>query len=136
MTTHLILQIQFATDIAMVILIWLVQLVIYPAFRVVDQDKFNDWHLQYMMTISRIVVPLMLIQALCHGFLTGIRPSAIQWVSSGALLGAWITTFKLSVPCHQMLQKSGYQAETINLLINSNWIRTFLWSLVLLLTAA
>ena len=125
---HLI-HIQFAADTAMAMLIWLVQLVIYPAFRVVDRDSFHDWHRNYMKTFSRIVIPIMLLQALCHGLLAVLHPSVMQWISSVAVLGAWAATVTLSVPCHQRLQTSGFQPDVVTRLIKTNWVRSFLWSL-------
>ena len=129
MTIDYLIQIQFAADTAMAMLIWLIQLVIYPAFRVVDRDAFHDWHLNYMKTISCIVIPLMLLQALCHGILMVLNPSAMQWIASGAILGAWIATFTLSVPCHQRLQQAGFERDTVNRLIKTNGVRTVFWSL-------
>jgi hypothetical protein len=124
-------ELRFAADIGMAVLIWLVQLVIYPAFRAIAPHCFADWHHQYMKTISWIVVPMMLLQAACHGLVTTFQPSPEQWVANGALIGAWITTFALSVPCHQKLQRSGYRIATINRLIQTNWLRTLCWSLPL-----
>ncbi|VGO22078.1 hypothetical protein [Pontiella sulfatireligans] len=128
-----ITHIQFAVDAAMATLIWMVQLVIYPVFRDVVPERFHDWHLKYMKTISRIVIPLMFIQALCHGLLLVLQPSFLQWMASTAILAAWIVTFMLSVPCHQALQRSGHQIEIINRLIRTNWLRTLFWTLTLLL---
>ena len=135
MELYYITQLQIVVDTAMVTLIWMVQLVVYPSFRSIGPDRFHDWHLQYMKTISRIVIPLMFLQALCHGGLSVLQPSIMQWIATAALVGAWIVTFTLSVPCHQALQQSGYQMETIDRLIKTNWLRTLLWSLILLLGA-
>lgn len=136
MTPGQITELRFAADIAMAMLIWLVQLVIYPAFRAIVPDRFSDWHHQYMKTISLIVVPLMLLQAVCHGLLTVLEPSLMQWIANAALAGAWVVTFTFSVPCHQTLQQSGYRIETINRLTRTNWLRTLFWSLALLMGAA
>ena len=136
MELYYITQLQIVVDTAMATLIWVVQMVIYPVFRDVVQTAFHDWHLQYMKTISRIVIPLMFLQALCHGLLLIMQPSAMQWIAGMVLLGAWIVTFTLSVPCHQTLQKSGYDAGVIDRLIKTNWLRTFFWTLLLLLNIA
>lgn len=131
-----IADVRVAVDIAMAMLIWLVQLVIYPAFRVIAPHRFQDWHHQYVKTISVMVMPLLLLQAACHGLLTVLEPTSVQWLSSAALAGAWIVTFTLSVPCHKKLQASGYRMDAINRLVKTNWLRTLFWSLVLWMNAA
>lgn len=130
MINEFITEIRYATDIAMVMLIWLVQIIIYPAFRFIAPEKFKGWHHQYMKTISFIVMPLILLQSVCHGLLSVLEPSPMQWSANAAIAGAWIVTFTLSVPCHQKLQHSGYRIDTINRLVSTNWLRTLCWSLV------
>ena len=39
----------------------------------------------------------------------------------------WASTFFLQVPCHLRLS-AGWDAATHRLLVQSNWIRTVLWS--------
>ena len=63
-----VVQIQFGIDVALAMLLWLVQLVIYPAYLSIDKKQFPAWHHRYMRTISFVVIPLILAQALCIGF--------------------------------------------------------------------
>ena len=133
MMLEAIYRVQFAADVAMATLIWMVQLVIYPAFRVVRPEGFVEWHHQYMKTVSCIVIPIMLLQALTHGALLVYHPTITQWLSSLAVIGAWVVTFTLSVPCHNQLQKVGHALEPINHLVQTNWIRTILWSAALII---
>ena len=44
------------------------------------------------------------------------------------LIGIWSSTLILQVPYHEKLG-SGFDNEIHNLLVNTNWIRTFCWSL-------
>jgi hypothetical protein len=41
----------------------------------------------------------------------------------------WASTFALSVPLHNQLTLEGYNLETIQQLVKTNWPRTILWSL-------
>jgi hypothetical protein len=43
------------------------------------------------------------------------------------LAGIWASTFFLQVPCHLKLS-TGWDAATHRFLVQSNWIRTVLWT--------
>lgn len=122
-------QIQVIADTAMVMLIWLVQTVIYPSFRSIEKNRFHQWHLNYMKTISRIVIPVMLVQGAAHGIHTVYEPTALNWTANAAILFAWGVTFSCSVPCHNTLQASGRVDVVIERLIKTNWLRTAAWSI-------
>ena len=126
-------QIQFAIDVALAMLIWLVQLVIYPAYLTIDKQQFPAWHHRYMRTISFVVIPLILAQALCIGFQGLENDSPIVRFQIVLFIVAWTTTFALSVPCHKKLQAKGWDESVIKRLIHTNWIRTVAWSAVMLL---
>ncbi|MEQ9363414.1 MAG: hypothetical protein RIF32_04185, partial [Leptospirales bacterium] len=57
----------------LVVLIWLVQLVIYPAFMYADAEQFTDWHRVYTERVSLVVVPLMLGQLVLAGARLGLE---------------------------------------------------------------
>jgi len=111
----------------MVILILLVQLIIYPSFRVIAEDAFMSWHRRYVIIIGFIVMPLMLVQAGCIAvqLLTAVDGWTV--LSAAAVLGAWSVTFTVSAPCHRRLQCKGRDTETIDRLIRTNWLRTVCW---------
>ena len=119
-------------DCAMAILIWLVQCVIYPAYHHIDRTHFSDWHQNYMGIISLFVMPLMLTQAALITIQCFQRSSGWAYASALAMLLAWTVTFLYSVPCHTLLQQHGYDAETTQRLIQTNWFRTIAWTAVLL----
>lgn len=128
-----VLQIQFGIDVALAMLLWLVQLVIYPAYLNIDKELFPAWHHRYMRTISYIVIPLILAQALCIGFQCLENDSPLVRFQAGLFIVAWTTTFALSVPCHKKLQAGGWDESVIKRLIHTNWIRTIAWSALLVL---
>ncbi|MDF7800633.1 hypothetical protein P4C99_14240 [Pontiellaceae bacterium B1224] len=128
-----VIKIQPGIDIAMTMLIWLVQLVIYPAYLSIDKKLFQDWHHRYMRTISFIVIPLILAQGLCIGFQCLENFSLMIFLQAVMFIVAWTTTFTQSVPCHKKLQANGWNEGIIKRLILTNWIRTVAWTSVMLL---
>ncbi|BBM82710.1 hypothetical protein [Candidatus Uabimicrobium amorphum] len=110
------------------ILIWLVQLIIYPSFAYCDHEQFVMWHNRYTGLISLFVVPLMFAQvflALC------MLHNTWNYVILGLIVGVWLTTFLLSVPCHNSLHNNGYDQEVIRKLVLTNWPRTIMWTMCL-----
>lgn len=119
-----------AVNLAMAVLIGIVQLVIYPSFRHAEPRGFRTWHESYTGRITVFVVPLMFAQLGLLAYLTirDFRP--LDGIALGACLVAWIATFTLSVPCHGALQKRGKDLPTIERLIRTNWVRTIAWTVV------
>lgn len=131
-----VLNISYWLDIinfALVILIWLVQLIIYPSFAHIVEDEFISWHRKYVRTISTIVTPLMAAQMVLIIVLLNYR---LTWAHICMLLSVlviWVSSFSLSVPCHKKLSINGKDQTVIGRLVGTNWIRTLLWSAVFLL---
>jgi len=46
-----------AVDFGMLILIWLVQLIIYPSFQYSARESFIQWHEKYTGLITLVVLP-------------------------------------------------------------------------------
>lgn len=119
-----------AVDAAMAVLILLVQLIIYPLFHAIADDLFAAWHRKYVARIGFIVIPLMLVQAGCIAIQLLESLDGGNILSAAAVLGAWVATFTLSVPCHRKLEIQGKDPETIERLIRTNWLRTACWLIV------
>jgi hypothetical protein len=109
----------------LVVLIWIIQILHYPSFLYVDKANFAEFEAFHANRISLIVIPLMLTEAALAFY--GRRPAILS-----ILILIWLSTFFLQVPCHHKLQL-GHDEATIKKLISTNWIRTFLWSLKLIL---
>lgn len=122
-----------AVDFGLVVLIWLVQLVVYPSFAFVSEDRFAAFHAAYTRRVSFVVIPLMVGQVGLHAAIVTAEPSALR-ISAAALAGAaWVLTFALAVPCHRDLA-GGKSDETIRRLVFANAWRTAVWSLAFLAT--
>lgn len=112
----------------LLVLIWMVQLIVYPSFRFAQTGEFLVWHKIYMRAISWIVVPLMFGQVA----LVALTWS-MDWRSVVQALGiavAWGVTFLWSAPGHQELQRVGWDAGVIDRLVLTNWARTAAWTVV------
>ena len=128
-----VLTTQLISTLALLGLIWFVQLVHYPLFQRVPPAAFVAYETEHADRISYLVFPLMfaeLLSALAL-LLPGIRPPQISL--SRALVGAtmvgliWASTVFLQIPLHNRLHQ-GYDAPTIQRLVATNWLRTSIWS--------
>jgi len=117
-------------DFGLVVLIWLVQLVIYPNFKFYRRKRFLKWHKRYTVGISLVVVPLMfgqLITAILQVF--EIRNS----FTIGSLIlivMLWAITFLKFVPMHREIAKGQVSDTLLNSLVKQNWSRTLLWTIL------
>ena len=120
-------------DFGMFLLIWLVQVIIYPAFRQINETNFIIYHRSYCNAIGFFVIPVMACQLIGTSAACFFSIDNLIWVKMLAVIGAWVVTFLTSAPCHRQLQ-AGKNAAVIERLIRTNWWRTFLWSLVFLVS--
>ncbi|RNC84036.1 MAG: hypothetical protein ED557_07870 [Balneola sp.] len=110
-------------------LIWTIQLVHYPSFYFVDRERFKEFHIFHSKRISILVVPLMIFELISSGILWW-ESSAFSLNSLGfyLVIAIWISTAAFSVPAHNKLS-SEMDKKTIRILVNTNWIRTLLWTI-------
>ena len=111
------------------ILIWLVQVIIYPGFRRISSHAFESYHRWYTIRISAVVIPLMLCEVVVTIAWLGFDNYSFFSLMSVFLVAIiWLSTFLLQVPMHKCLQ-SGKDDACIRRLVTTNWIRTIAWSL-------
>jgi len=122
------IEIQIITDSGLLVLIWLVQLIIYPSFRYTQEKDFIVWHARYMRLISLIVSPLILLQIGVE--LVYIFNNDYRWIRMLMILTVLTSTFSLSVPSHKRLSRYGKDPIIISRLVLTNWLRTVLGSLL------
>lgn len=127
-----ILPVHLFCTFALTGLIWLVQLVHYPSFRLVDPNQFGAFCEFHQFRITLVVGPLMVCEAATamalirdpHGM---IPPAAAYW--GAALLAViWGSTALLQVPIHQQLL-AGMDDLKVCELVATNWVRTAAWSI-------
>ncbi|MBY0515518.1 MAG: hypothetical protein K2P81_01325 [Bacteriovoracaceae bacterium] len=126
----LYLLIHFFASTAMMGLIWLVQLVHYPAFRFVDEKDYISFALFHTTQITWVVAPLMIAE-LFSAFLMSFDSSVTLWVkivSIICLVAIWLSTVFFQIPQHSVLAL-GKNLEAIENLVTTNWIRTIAWTI-------
>jgi hypothetical protein len=126
-----LLMAQLVSTLAMVGLIWFVQVVHYPLFGKVGVVGFHDYEQTHQQRASLVVAPLMSTEAVTSVTLLWIRPAVIpmEAVICGVLLVVliWASTVFWQIPFHKRLSKS-FDAATHQRLVKSNWVRTVAWS--------
>ena len=114
-------------------LIWVIQLIVYPSFAYISEEKWHSFHQMHTRRISCLVVwlmPLELAVSLWGAFISGSDLINLSLVACVILI--WLSTFFLQVPAHNKLAQ-GKALHEINFLVSTNWVRTILWSLKLVL---
>ena len=120
-------------DFGLVVLIWLVQLIIYPSFCHVDGARLQAWHQRYVERITWVVGPLMLAQV---AIILAQLYVVLSWslvLSLGMVGLCWLSSFGLSIPCHRKIEQGQGTADVLERLVQTNWPRTILWTAVFLL---
>lgn len=119
-----------AVDFGLVVLIWLVQLIIYPGFRYYNPAELAVWHPQYTNLITLIVGPLMLAQAGLIAWELRSRLSGLTIVSAVLVGIMWASTAFQAVPIHNAIAAGDASPETLARLVRVNWVRTWGWTVI------
>ena len=117
-------------DFGMCVVLWLVQLVIYPSFLRIEPSELLAWHRAYTFRVSFVILPLMLGQLVLAILSVLEGPSILEWLAFALVLACWILTFFVSASLHRKIEQNDTTKETRQKLITTNWPRTILWSLV------
>jgi hypothetical protein len=111
--------------------IWYVQVVHYPLMAGWPHDQFAAWEALHRGRTSAIVMPAMLIEAVTLlGLFGQARRGVPRWllgISALLLAGVWTSTLFLQIPCHDLLSR-GWDDRVHARLVETNWLRTALWS--------
>ena len=125
---------QLLIDSGLVVLIWMVQLIVYPSFTYMTPRDLIRWHTEYTPRITRIVAPLMLGQLAFSGL--NLYSSVDIYSVSYAVLVVlmWLITFLFFIPLHGKIQEGLATKEILDRLIRINWARTIVWTTLLVLS--
>lgn len=121
-------------DTAALILIWLVQLVIYPVFLQLKAAEFRVWHPIYTRRVTYVVLPVMLGQLALYAYLIFAAYSWNVLLNLLLILIAWALTFFYAVPLHAQLDGDEDHLPLSKRLIRVNGWRTLVWTLVWLVS--
>lgn len=127
----LALSVQLLASIFMAGVIWYVQLVHYPLMEGWPHEEFPRWEAAHREQTGLVVVPAMLAEGVAACFLLVRRPRSVPawlaWTGAVLVLAIWGSTFAIQVPLHDQLS-NGWDAASHARLVQSNWLRTVLWS--------
>ena len=131
-TTELILAAQALASAAMCGLIWFVQVVHYPLFARTDTSHSPDYPDENQRRTAPVVIPPMLVEA-ASATLIAInpppaigQPAALAGLAMVAIL--WLSTLLVQMPLHAQLKHAGHTPAAVAALVNTNWLRTILWT--------
>jgi len=116
------------SDCSLLILIWIVQLAIYPSFQFMSTEQLIQWHAKYSERMAWIAGPLILLQTTIVSIQIAQETSAIH-ILSGCVVGVtWMLTYFVSIPLHRAISQDGAGPVVLKKLVDTNWYRTICWS--------
>lgn len=129
--SHLLL-LNFAVAAYLTGVIWVVQLVTYPALTLVGKNEFARYHAAHTRGMGWVVGAPMVAELALASWLAWAAYSL--WGAGTALgqlalvLVVWGVTFLVSVPFHNRLAAGGYDYVALDGLVRTNWLRTLAWT--------
>ena len=131
MTLAQLLLLNFTLAAYLTGVIWVVQLVTYPALLVGKAD-FARYHAGHTRGMGWVVgAPMVAELALAAWLAWAAYPA---W-GAGPALGqlalvavVWLATFFVAVPFHNRLEAGGYDYIALDGLVRTNWLRTLAWT--------
>ena len=132
MGIEILSEIHFLSTSLMVGIIWVIQLLHYPAFNFIKESDYVEFQHFHMQRISFIVVPVMILELFSASMLVYYVRSNLLILCLIILLFIWLITFVFFTKLHQSLL-DGYDKKIIDKLVKINWSRTVLWSLRLII---
>ena len=132
MEFELLLKVNFISTSIMVGVIWVIQLLHYPSFHFIGDQKYIEFQHFHMQRISIIVIPAMLTELASALLLAYFFESSLTIILLALVIGNWAITLIFFTNMHQKLT-DGYDHSIVNRLVQINWSRTGLWSLRLII---
>jgi DMSO reductase anchor subunit len=121
-------------DFGFLVLIWAVQLVIYPSFGYYSKENLFKWHKSYTTRVTFIVLPLMFSQLILASIQLLETQNLYTILSAILIIILWLLTFLIFVPLHQSIDNTSPIADVCNKLVQKNWLRTVLWTLLFVIS--
>ena len=132
MEIEILSKVHFLSTSLMVGIIWVIQLLHYPAFHFIKESDYVEFQHFHMQRISFIVVPVMILELFSAFMLVYYLRSNLLILCLIILLFIWLITFVFFTKLHQSLL-DGYNKTVVDKLVKINWSRTILWSLRLII---
>ena len=109
---------------------WVVQLVVYPAFRLVGTAEWAGYHAAHTSAITRVVAVPWLVQGTSTAALLIVAPHGGRLAAVVLAVLALVTvvvTVRMAVPAHARLAAAPDPAD-VTLLLRANLARTLAWT--------
>lgn len=121
------LALQLASCFTMTGVILVIQLIHYPCFSQISRSSFTAFHAQHSSVLSLTAGPVMTVELFSALWLA---QNGNPWLILNVLAVTltWLITFFISVPSHNQLSQ-GFNQNAWEKLVQTNWLRTGLWSL-------
>lgn len=117
-------------DFGAVVLIWMVQLIVYPSFLYFSNQELKKWHVPYTQKVTFIVAPIMFAQTGIIAYQNWVELTSSNIFSAVICATLWLLTFFEAVPLHAKIDHGDHLQETCKKLIRINKKRTALWTVL------
>ena len=121
-------------DFGLFVLIWMIQLIVYPSFLFCNKEALVFWHKKYSLRLSVIVIPLMFGQLILTGWQWYQLQTVEMTIRLFLVIATWISTFLLFVPIHTKITQQKGTHRHLEQLVKRNWVRTTLWTLICIIS--
>lgn len=108
-------------------LIWFVQVVHYPLFSLVGEERFPQYEGEHSRKTTWVVLPVMTAELLSSLVLWWFWPSFLSALGLGLVGVIWLSTLLVQAPLHGQLL-AGFEEQKWRKLVASNRLRTAVWT--------
>ena len=123
-------------DVGLLVLAWMIQLIVYPSFLFYTAKELIAWHKMYTKAIALIVIPLMLGQLGITIYQVFLEQNTFTFTSIVLVVSIWGITLLKFAPMHQQISEGNTHEQLLKKLVQINWIRTIIWTILCAMSAA
>lgn len=122
-------------DVGLLVLIWMIQLIVYPSFLFYTAKELIAWHKMYTKAIALIVIPLMLGQLGIIIYQVFLVQNTYTLTSIILVVFLWGITLLKFAPMHQQISEGNTHVQLLKKLVQINWIRALIWTILCAMSA-
>ena len=126
---------RLALDVGLLVLIWMIQLIVYPSFLFYTAKELIAWHKMYTKAIALIVIPLMLGQLGIAIYQVFLLQNTYTLTSIVLVVFLWGITLLKFAPMHQQISEGNTHVQLLKKLVQINWIRALIWTILCAMSA-
>lgn len=121
-------------EVALVCMIWPIQLCIYPRFLKIEGENLARYHLHYVLLITAIISPIIVSHFVILIYEILQHSDVLNIIRLSVASTAILSTLILLAPVHLWIILFGTDTRLFVRLNRFNWIRTLAWSVSILLS--